>query len=78
MTDSRQAVLQRPALAGQYGDHPTLPAFHDTVQRYRIPHQYFHEMIDGVSSDLQPSIWRCTSTTSPSATATPFATRAPS
>jgi len=42
------------ALAGQYGDHPTLPAFHDTVQRYRIPHQYFHEMIDGVSSDLQP------------------------
>src|SRR5450432_1253702 len=42
------------ALAGQYDGHPTLPAFHDTVQRYRIPRQYFHEMIDGVSSDLQP------------------------
>jgi 15-cis-phytoene synthase len=42
------------ALAGQYDGHPTLPAFHDTVRRYQIPHQYFHEMIDGVSSDLQP------------------------
>jgi 15-cis-phytoene synthase len=42
------------ALAGQYDGHPTLPAFHDTVQRYKIPPQYFHEMIDGVSSDLQP------------------------
>jgi phytoene synthase len=42
------------ALTGQYDGHPTLPAFHDTVQRYQIPHQYFHEMIDGVSSDLQP------------------------
>jgi phytoene synthase len=42
------------ALAGQYDGHPSLPAFHDTVKRYRIPHEYFHEMIDGVSSDLQP------------------------
>src|SRR6266446_8273230 len=42
------------ALAGQYDGHPTLPAFHDTVRRYRIPPQYFHEMIDGVSSDLHP------------------------
>ena len=42
------------ALAGQYDGHPALPAFHDTVKRYRIPHQYFHEMIDGVSSDLEP------------------------
>src|SRR5439155_1745008 len=47
------------ALAGQYGSHPALPAFHDTVQRYRIPHPYFYEMIDGVSSDLQP---RCMQT----------------
>ena len=29
-------------------------AFMDTVQRYRIPHQYFYEMIDGVLSDLEP------------------------
>ncbi|HYO83604.1 MAG TPA: phytoene/squalene synthase family protein [Bryobacteraceae bacterium] len=42
------------ALTGNYGDHPGWPAFHDTVERYRIPTQYFHEMIDGVSSDLQP------------------------
>jgi phytoene synthase len=41
-------------LAGQYDGHPALPAFHDTVKRYRIPHQYFHQMIDGVSSDLEP------------------------
>src|SRR5947209_3131991 len=42
------------ALAGQYDGHPALPAFGDTVKRYQIPHQYFHEMIDGVSSDLVP------------------------
>ena len=42
------------ALQGRYGDNPLWPAFHDTVQRYRIPHEYFHEMIDGVSSDLEP------------------------
>jgi 15-cis-phytoene synthase len=48
-----RAALDR-ALAGQYDGHPTLPAFHDTVQRYKIPREYFHEMIDGVSSDLQP------------------------
>jgi 15-cis-phytoene synthase len=42
------------ALDGKYGANPCWPAFHDTVRRYRIPHRYFHEMIDGVSSDLQP------------------------
>jgi phytoene synthase len=42
------------ALHGRYGDNACWPAFHDTVQRYGIPHAYFHEMIDGVSSDLQP------------------------
>ena len=31
-----------------------LPAFHDTVVRYRIPPRYFHDMIDGVASDLEP------------------------
>ena len=46
-----RSALER-SLAGQYDGHPTLPAFHDTVERYRIPRQYFHEMIDGVSSDL--------------------------
>ncbi|MBX9603083.1 MAG: phytoene/squalene synthase family protein [Bryobacteraceae bacterium] len=42
------------ALAGQVDSHPLWPAFHDTVRRYRIPHEYFREMIAGVSSDLEP------------------------
>jgi phytoene synthase len=42
------------ALKGTYGTNPCWPAFHDAVRRYRIPHRYFYEMIDGVSSDLQP------------------------
>ncbi len=42
------------ALNGKFNDHPVWPAFHDTVIRYRIPHEYFHHMIDGVSSDLMP------------------------
>jgi len=43
------------ALGGVYGDHPVWPAFHDAVQRFSIPHQYFYDMIDGVSSDLTPA-----------------------
>lgn len=42
------------ALAGRYGEDPLWPAFHDTVERYRIPREYFQEMIDGVLSDLGP------------------------
>jgi 15-cis-phytoene synthase len=42
------------ALSGHYGEHPVWPAFIDSVQRYRIPHQYFYDMIAGVSSDLEP------------------------
>jgi len=42
------------ALAGRCDAHPVLPAFHDTVSRYRIPPRYFHEIIDGVASDLEP------------------------
>jgi phytoene synthase len=42
------------ALAGRCDAHPVLPAFHDTAIRYRIPARYFHEMIDGVASDLEP------------------------
>jgi phytoene synthase len=41
-------------LSGHAADHPVWPAFVDTVERYRIPHQYFFEMIEGVSSDLEP------------------------
>jgi 15-cis-phytoene synthase len=42
------------ALAGRFSSHPVWPAFYHTVRRFGIPHQYFREMIDGVSSDLEP------------------------
>ena len=42
------------ALRGEYAENPCWPAFHDAVKRYSIPHDYFHQMIDGVSSDLVP------------------------
>jgi 15-cis-phytoene synthase len=42
------------ALQGQYGENLLWPAFHDTVERYHIPREYFFEMIEGVSSDLEP------------------------
>ena len=35
-------------------DHPLWPAFLDTVSRFAIPHEYFYEMIEGVSSDVEP------------------------
>jgi len=42
------------ALAGQVEGDPIWPAFQDTVKRYSIPHRFFHEMIDGIASDLEP------------------------
>jgi phytoene synthase len=42
------------ALSGQYAENPLWPAFHDTLKRYGIPHEYFYQMIEGVSSDLEP------------------------
>jgi 15-cis-phytoene synthase len=42
------------ALEGRFSGHPVWPAFHHTVRRYRIPHEYFREMIAGVASDLTP------------------------
>ncbi len=42
------------ALAGHYGENALWPAFHDTVERFKIPHEYFYEMIAGVGSDLEP------------------------
>ncbi len=39
-------------LRGGDGKNILWPAFRDTVERYRIPHEYFHAMIDGVASDL--------------------------
>lgn len=42
------------ALHGEASEHPIWPAFADTVARYRIPHRFFHDMIEGVTSDVEP------------------------
>ena len=42
------------ALHGRVEGHPVWPAFYDTVRRYDIPHRFFHEMIDGIASDIGP------------------------
>jgi phytoene synthase len=42
------------ALAGRFDAYPAWPAFFDTVQRYRIPNEYFFQVIEGVKSDLEP------------------------
>lgn len=42
------------ALEGRFSGHPVWPAFHHTVRRFGIPHEYFRAMIDGVLSDLEP------------------------
>jgi phytoene synthase len=46
------------ALEGRYGDDPILPAFHHTVERYEIPPQYFFDLIQGVTSDLDTTRYR--------------------
>jgi len=56
----RRAAIDRwraemeDALEGRFSQHPLWPAFHHTVRRFGIPHEYFHAMIDGVLSDLDP------------------------
>ena len=42
------------ALEGRFAEHPVWPAFHHTVRRFGIPHEYFRQMIAGISSDLEP------------------------
>ena len=42
------------ALDGRAPEHPLWPAFCWVVRKYKIPHAYFREMIDGVASDLDP------------------------
>ena len=42
------------ALAGKFDAYPAWPGFYDTVTRFRIPHEYFFQMIEGVMSDLKP------------------------
>lgn len=42
------------ALDGRSPAHPLWPAFTDTARQYAIPARIFHDMIDGVSTDLEP------------------------
>jgi phytoene synthase len=46
------------ALAGGDGEFRGWPALRDAVARYGIPERYFHQMIDGVTSDLAPRRFR--------------------
>jgi 15-cis-phytoene synthase len=46
--------LERALTGNDPGNHELWPAFVDTVRKFRIPHEYFFEMIEGVSSDLEP------------------------
>jgi squalene synthase HpnC/squalene synthase HpnD len=40
------------AVAGDVSGHPILPAFADTIDRFRIPPRYFHDLISGAEMDL--------------------------
>ena len=40
------------AFSGDYGNSQILPAFHDTVLKYKIPANFFRELIDGTEMDL--------------------------
>jgi phytoene synthase len=42
------------AMEGRFAENPIWPAFHDTVVRYKIPREYFHDMIEGMLSDIEP------------------------
>jgi len=55
--DQWRAAME-DALAGRFSGHPLWPAFHHTVRRFGIPHEYLREMIDGVVSDLEPRRFR--------------------
>lgn len=48
----RNALVE--ALDGHPDENPMWPAFVDSVERYKIPHEYFYSMIEGVASDLEP------------------------
>jgi len=43
------------ALTGDVSDGPIWPAFYDTVQRYAIPHRFFHEIahVDGIGGEIE-------------------------
>jgi squalene synthase HpnC/squalene synthase HpnD len=49
---ARWRVMLDQSLAGKTEGHLILPAFADTVKRYRIPSRYFHDLISGTEMDL--------------------------
>jgi squalene synthase HpnC/squalene synthase HpnD len=56
--DSKRAGLARwrsmldEAVAGRTAGHAVLPALADTIDRYRMPTRYFHDLILGAEMDL--------------------------
>jgi len=48
----RNALVE--ALDNHPDESPMWPAFLDSVAKYKIPHEYFYAMIEGVASDLEP------------------------
>jgi squalene synthase HpnC/squalene synthase HpnD len=40
------------AITGDVSEHPILPAFADTIERFHIPPRYFHDLISGAEMDL--------------------------
>jgi phytoene synthase len=49
---ARWRNLLDQAVAGDTTQHPILPAFADTLERYQIPARYFHDLISGAEMDL--------------------------
>jgi phytoene synthase len=55
---AKQLSLQRwrrhleEAVSGRFDGDPLLPAFRDSIERFCIPPQYFHWIIDGAEMDL--------------------------
>lgn len=47
----RESIDQ--AMRGDYSAGPIMPAFHDTLTRFDIPPELFHELVDGAAMDLQ-------------------------
>jgi phytoene synthase len=58
--ESARAALEQwrseldAALDRRHGQDPVWPALDDTVRKHSIPRQYLYDMIEGVSSDLEP------------------------
>jgi squalene synthase HpnC/squalene synthase HpnD len=52
---ARWRILLDRAYAGDTAEHAILPAFADTVRRYKIPQRYFHDLISGAEMDLTES-----------------------